>query len=87
MRRRRTRSMNDSTSTAFSLQVRGSSTLRSSLDAPVHIWWILEATTCSAENIGKLSEAERADLDGRIMGAFHPRDKADVEILLRPGLL
>ena len=30
----------------------------------------LEATTCSAENIGKLSEAERVDLDGRIMGAF-----------------
>ena len=30
----------------------------------------LEATTCSAENIGKLSAAERADLDGRIMGAF-----------------
>jgi len=30
----------------------------------------LEATTCSAENIGKLTEAERVDLDGRIMGAF-----------------
>jgi SAM-dependent methyltransferase len=30
----------------------------------------LEATTCSAENIAKLSAADRAALDGRIMGAF-----------------